>query len=64
MVRQRSIIQFLIQEVAELPSAAGVAQLSQRLGLDLPYALAGDAELETYFLKGATTAIFKAVVDP
>src|SRR5216110_3131019 len=36
---------FLVQEALQPLGSGGVAQLAQRLGLDLPYALARDVEL-------------------
>src|SRR6185312_11912017 len=41
-----------VEERAQLFGAAGVAQLAQRLGLDLADALAGDVELLADFLEG------------
>ena len=47
----------LVQEVLELLAAAGVAQLAQRLGLDLADALARDIELLADLFKCAGTAV-------
>src|SRR5579864_3773772 len=41
-----------VEEAAQLPAAAGVLELAQRLGLDLADALAGDRELLADFLEG------------
>ena len=46
----------LVQEILELLAAAGVAQLAQRLGLDLADALARDVELLADLLERAGTA--------
>jgi hypothetical protein len=37
-----------------------MTQLTERHGLDLPNALAGDAKLDTDFFQGAIFAVFQA----
>src|SRR4029453_1813939 len=50
----------LLQVVAELLAAGGVAQLGEGLGLDLADALAGDAEFAADLLQGAGVAVGEA----
>ena len=38
----------------------GLSQLSERLGLDLPNALAGDSEVATHLFQGPTASVLKA----
>jgi len=47
----------LLQIVAELFGAGGVAELAQRLGLDLADALSGDVELAADLFEGAAAAV-------
>ena len=49
-----------VQEVLQLLAAAGVAELAQRLGLDLADALARDVELLAHFLERAGAAVLDA----
>src|SRR5688572_16116710 len=46
-----------VQESLKLPNARGMAHLAERLGLDLPDALARDLELLSDFLQRARIAI-------
>ena len=50
----------LVQEILELLAAAGVAQLAQRLGLDLADALARDVELLADLFERTGTAVLNA----
>src|SRR6188474_1736107 len=50
----------LLEVVLELPAPARVAQLAQRLGLDLPDPLAGDVEVAADLLEGPAAAILEA----
>ena len=50
----------LIEEIFELLAAAGMAELTQRLGLDLADALACDIELLADLFKRARTAVLDA----
>src|SRR5687768_10790246 len=50
----------LLEVVAELLAAAGVAQLRERLALDLADPLAGDAELAADLLEGPGVAVGEA----
>src|SRR5207237_399505 len=52
LVRRR-----VLQEVAQLRGARAVAQLAQRLRLDLADALAGDAELAAHLLQRALAPV-------
>ena len=45
--------------VPQLAAAERVAQLAQRLGLDLPHALARDAELATHIFQRAGDAVLQ-----
>ena len=49
----------LLEVVLELAAAGGVAQLAQRLGLDLPDALAGDVELLAHLLEGTGAPVLE-----
>ena len=49
-----------VQKILELLAAGGVAQLAQRLRLDLADALTGDIELLADLLKRAGTAVLDA----
>ena len=53
-----------VEVVAELLAAVGVAQLGQRLGLDLADPLAGDAELLAHLLERAGLAVVEAEAQP
>src|SRR5215510_2129130 len=50
------------QERSQLAAARRVAQLPERLGLDLPYTLARDREVLSYFFQRVLAAV--AVADP
>src|SRR6185436_18628677 len=50
----------LLQVVLELPAAGRVAQLAQRLGLDLADPLAGDVELLADLLERSGTPVLEA----
>src|SRR4051794_11502363 len=50
----------LFQVVLELPAPRGMAQLAQRLGLDLADPLAGDVELLADLLEGPGAAVLEA----
>ena len=50
----------LLQEVAELAGAAGVAELAEGFGLDLPDALARDAEVAPDLFEGAAAPVVQA----
>src|SRR5512146_558715 len=50
----------LLQVVLELAAAGRMAQLAQRLGLDLPDPLAGDVELLADLLEGPGATILQA----
>src|SRR5450759_3732222 len=56
----RGVALALLEIVLELAGAARVAQLAQRLGLDLADALAGDVELLAHFLESAGPTVFEA----
>jgi hypothetical protein len=47
-------------EGLQLAAAAGMAQLAQRLGFDLPDALARDLEALAHFFQRVLGAVFKA----
>ena len=51
------LLRFSIQEVSQFFGAAGVAELSEGLSLDLADAFAGDAELLAHLFEGAGTAV-------
>ena len=50
----------LVQETLQLFRAAGMAQLSEGLGLDLADALPGNVEFLAHFLQGAGAAVLDA----
>ena len=49
----------LIQEVLQLFTAAGVAQLTEGLRFDLADSFPGDIKLPAYLLQGPASAILK-----
>src|SRR5699024_7089892 len=49
-----------VQKVLQFLAAAGVAQFSEGLGLDLADALPGDVEFLAHFLQGAGAAVLNA----
>ena len=53
-----------VEVVAQLLAAVGVAELGQRLGLDLADALAGDAELPPDLLERAGLAVVEPEAQP
>src|SRR4051794_36623751 len=59
-VRPRACECELLQVVLELPGPRRVAQLAQRLRLDLADPLAGDVELLADLLEGARAPVFES----
>ena len=46
-----------VQKTFQLADAGRMPHFTQRFGFDLPYPLASDAKLSTYFFQSATIAI-------